>query len=90
MPPYAGWYRGRDAIAGSWLMPGGPPPRLRYVPTRANGQLALATYRLDPESGRYLPLALDVLTLDGASIAGVTAFRAPALFPRFGLPGELR
>ncbi|MGH2988315.1 MAG: sigma-70 family RNA polymerase sigma factor [Solirubrobacterales bacterium] len=41
MPPYAGWYRGRAAIAESWLMPGGPPPRLRYVPTRANGQLAL-------------------------------------------------
>ncbi len=28
----------------SWLMPGGPPPRLRYVPARANGQLALGTY----------------------------------------------
>src|ERR671917_33313 len=25
MPPYPSWYRGRDAIADSWLMPGGPP-----------------------------------------------------------------
>ena len=84
MPPYAGWCRGREAIADSWLMPGGPPPRLRYVPTRANGQPALATYCLDRESDSYLPIALDVLTLRGGAIAEVIAFRSPELFPRFG------
>jgi RNA polymerase sigma-70 factor (ECF subfamily) len=89
MPPYASWYRGRDAVADSWLMPGGPPPRLRYIPTRANGQLALGTYRFDPERNGYLALALDVLTLRGARIAEVTAFRTPEVFPRFGLPSEL-
>jgi RNA polymerase sigma-70 factor (ECF subfamily) len=89
MPPYAEWYRGRDAVADSWLMPGGPPPRLRYLPTRANGQLALGTYRLDPTRNRFLAVALDVLTLRGARIADVTAFRTPELFPRFGLPPEL-
>jgi RNA polymerase sigma-70 factor, ECF subfamily len=89
MPPYATWYRGREAIADSWLMPGGPPPRLRYVPTRANGQLAVGAYALDPERSRYLPIALDVLTLRGRQIADVTAFRAPGLFARFGLPDEL-
>ena len=89
MPPYADWYRGREALGDSWLMPGGPPPRLRYVPTRANGQPALATYRRDPEAGRYLPLALDVLTLDGACISEITAFRTPAVFELFGLPDEL-
>jgi RNA polymerase sigma-70 factor (ECF subfamily) len=89
MPPYAEWYRGRDAVADSWLMPGGPPPRLRYVPTRANGQPALGTYRLDPTRNRFLAVALDVLTLRGARIADVTAFRTPELFPRFGLPPEL-
>ena len=81
--------RGREAIAGSWLMPSGPPPRLRYVAVRANGQPALATYLLDPETGAYLPLALDVLTLRGDEIADVTAFRTPELFPRFGLPERL-
>ena len=35
MPPYPGVWRGRDAIGRSWLMPGGPPPRLRYVETSA-------------------------------------------------------
>jgi RNA polymerase sigma-70 factor, ECF subfamily len=89
MPPYPGWSRGRDAVADSWLMPTGPPPRLRYIPVRANGQLALATYLLDREAGGYLPLALDVLTLRGAVIADVTAFRTPAIFPRFGLPDEI-
>jgi RNA polymerase sigma-70 factor (ECF subfamily) len=89
MPPYAGWYRGREAISDSWLMPGGPPPRLRYVSTWANGQPALATYCLDAESGYYLPIALDVLTLRGPWIADVVAFRSPGVFPRFGLPPKL-
>jgi RNA polymerase sigma-70 factor, ECF subfamily len=86
MPPYPQWCEGREAIRSSWLMPGGPPPRLRYVTTSANGQPALATYRLDPETGSYLPIALDVLTLRGGWIAEVIAFRTPELFPRFGLP----
>ena len=89
MPPYAGWYRGRDALGDSWLMPGGPPPRLRYVPTRANGQPALGTYQLDPGGGSYVPIALEVLTLDGARISEITAFRLPEVFRLFGLPDEL-
>ena len=89
MPPYSSWYRGREAIADSWLMPGGAPPRLRYVPTRANGQLALATYQLDRDEGGYVPIALDVLTLDGPRIADVTAFRIPEAFRCFGLPDTL-
>jgi RNA polymerase sigma-70 factor (ECF subfamily) len=89
MPPYPTWYRGRKAVADSWLMPGGPPPRLRYLPARANGQPALGTYALDRARKRFVPIALDVLTLRGTRIAGVTAFRTPELFRYFGLPGEL-
>jgi RNA polymerase sigma-70 factor, ECF subfamily len=89
MPPYAAWYRGRRDVAASWLMPSGPPPRLRLVPTRACGQPALAFYRREPEPDGYLPLALDVLTVRGDRIAEVTAFRTPALFPRFALPDRL-
>jgi RNA polymerase sigma-70 factor, ECF subfamily len=89
MPPYAEWYRGRDAIADSWLMPGARPTGLRYHSAQANGQLAVGAYALDPERGRYLPIALDVLTLRGERIADITAFRTPELFPRFGLPTEL-
>jgi RNA polymerase sigma-70 factor (ECF subfamily) len=89
MPPYAEWCRGREAIARSWLMPGGPAPRLRYVATRANGQPAVGAYLLDRESGAYPAIALDVLALRGDRIAAVTAFRTPAIFPRFGLPMEV-
>jgi len=89
MPPYPEWCRGRDAIASSWLMPGGPPPRLRYAPARANGQPALGAYMIDPGAGSYVPIALDVLTLRGDLIANVTAFRTPSAFPRFGLPDRL-
>jgi len=89
MPPYAGWCRGRDEVAKSWLMPGGTPPRLRYAPTRANGQLALGTYLIDSDGGSYLPIALDVLTLDGTLISDVTAFRTPEIFARFGLPDRI-
>jgi RNA polymerase sigma-70 factor (ECF subfamily) len=62
---------------------------LRYVRTHANGQVALGTYRLDPAQNRFLAIALDVLTLQGARIVDVTAFRTPDLFPCFGLPLEL-
>jgi RNA polymerase sigma-70 factor, ECF subfamily len=89
MPPYPSWCRGRSAIADSWLMPGGPLPRLRSLPTQVNGQLAIAAYRLSRDGTRYVPLALDVLTLRGTSIVDVTAFRTPELFPRFSLPEEL-
>jgi RNA polymerase sigma-70 factor (ECF subfamily) len=89
MPPYADWCRGRAAVAGSWLMPGGPPPRLRFLATRANGQPALAAYLLDESASCFVPLALDVLSLRGDAIAAVTAFRMPAVFRAFGLPDAL-
>lgn len=89
MPPYSGWFHGRDALADSWLMPGEPPVGLRYVPTRANGQLAFGAYRLEPNRGRYTPIALDVLALKGPRIIAITAFRLPPAFPPFGLPDTL-
>jgi RNA polymerase sigma-70 factor, ECF subfamily len=90
MPPHPEWRRGRDAIAESWLMPEDSPPGLRYAPARANGQLALGTYLMEPETGSYVPIALDVLTLRGHLIADVTAFRTHATFSRFGLPDRLQ
>jgi RNA polymerase sigma-70 factor, ECF subfamily len=89
MPPYPGVSTGRDAVASSWLMPSGPPPRLRYVATRANGQPALGAYAIDREGRAYLPIALDVLTLEGDLITDVTAFRSPSVFARFGLPDQI-
>ena len=89
MPPYPDWCRGRDAVSRSWLMPAGSPTGLRYLPARANGQLALGAYKLEPGQVCYLPVALDVLAWQGVRISAITAFRTPALFPRFGLPDKL-
>jgi RNA polymerase sigma-70 factor, ECF subfamily len=87
MPPMALWYRGRDAIAvflAKWAL----RERWRFVPTRANGQLAFGTYSWDGK-GRYVASGLDVLTLRGAQVEGITAFVTPEVFRSFGLPDEL-
>jgi RNA polymerase sigma-70 factor, ECF subfamily len=84
MPPYARWWRGRDLIAAFAAQ-----PVHRYLPARANGQPANAAYRWDPESGRYVAEALEVLTLEGATVKEMIAFMTPDVFPRFGLPGVL-
>jgi RNA polymerase sigma-70 factor (ECF subfamily) len=89
MPPYPGWHRGREAIGDSWLMPGGPAPRLRYVPTRANGQLALGVYRRDVDAGGYVAICLDVLAVDAEGITEVIAFRSLDGYSRFGIPEKI-
>ena len=58
-------------------------------PTRANGQLAVASYGLDSATGRYEATAIDVFTLEGPRIKEITAFVTPEVFPRFGLPAVL-
>jgi RNA polymerase sigma-70 factor, ECF subfamily len=89
MPPHPDWCRGRAAVSGSWLIPERSPSGLRYLRTRANGQLALGTYALAPDGRRSFPIALDVLALGGEWITEVIAFRDTAIFPAFGLPTEL-
>ena len=88
MPPFPEWCSGRDDVAESWLMPGGPPPRLRYISTRANGQPALATYGRQAD-GAYAPIALDVLTFRDDLISEVIAFRDTSIIKRFELPERL-
>jgi len=89
MPPCPRWYRGEEAIA-AFLAEYPLRERWRHVPTSANGQLAVGCYMWDPERGRYAAAVLDVLTLDGARIAAVTAFLAPWVFRRFGdIPGHM-
>jgi RNA polymerase sigma-70 factor, ECF subfamily len=88
MPPFPEWCSGRDEVADSWLMPGGPPPRLRYIATRANGQPALGTYAIQADS-TYSAIALDVLTLRDELISDIIAFRDTSSFARFELPERL-
>ena len=71
-------------------MPAARRPRLRYVETRANGQLALGTYRIAADRESFVGAALDVLTLrDDGLITEVFAFRTPEIFAAFGLPPKL-
>jgi RNA polymerase sigma-70 factor, ECF subfamily len=89
MPPWPIWWRGADTIAGHATTAAHTCPPSRKLPARANGQPAIATYSLDPATGRWTAAALDVFTLEGAAIKEITAFVTPELLPRFGLPAEL-
>jgi RNA polymerase sigma-70 factor, ECF subfamily len=89
MPPYPDWCQGREAIEGSWLMPSGDPSELRYVPTTASGQLALAAYWRDIDAGCFVPICLDVLTVRDGRITDVVAFRSLEDYSRYGLPASL-
>ncbi len=61
----------------------------RTLPTRANGQLAIAYYGRDSETGGHTATAIDVLTLEGALIKEITVFVTPEIFPASGLPPAL-
>jgi len=87
MPPFPNWFKGREVVMAFISRTG--KPRLRYVPTRANGQAAVGWYMWDARRESYLPSSLEVLTLEGARVKEITAFVFPELFPRFGLPPEL-
>jgi RNA polymerase sigma-70 factor, ECF subfamily len=89
MPPWAAWWRGRETIAGFSKAAAEVCAASHTLPVRANGQVAIAYYQLDAETGRHAAAAIDVLTLEGGLIADITAFVMPGAFPHFGLPPEL-
>jgi RNA polymerase sigma-70 factor, ECF subfamily len=100
MPPAPTWFRGLESVR-DFLVRYPLTDRWQHRPARANGQLAVAGYVHDEDSGGFIPAAIDVLTVDGDKIAAVTGFLTadllgPAhsgrwvsgaeLFRRFGLP----
>ncbi|ALG11018.1 RNA polymerase subunit sigma-70 [Kibdelosporangium phytohabitans] len=84
MPPVPEWYQGREAIRGFLATP--LRYRWKFVPAMANGQLAFGTYSLKDEF--YIPIALDLLSFDGARITEVMSF-LHADFPAHGLPEKI-
>ncbi|WP_308250859.1 sigma-70 family RNA polymerase sigma factor [Nonomuraea rhizosphaerae] len=84
MPPLTEWYEGRAAVR-AFLVDRPLATRWRFVPVRANGQVAFGTYMWDEGRGVYVPGGLDVLTLRGTEVAEVVSFLA-ADFGVFGLP----
>jgi RNA polymerase sigma-70 factor (ECF subfamily) len=87
MPPLPTWYAGRAEIRG-FLVDTVLPYRWRFLPARANGQLAFGTYLWSVERGAYVPAGLDLLALRGRQVAEVVSF-LDADFPSFGLPAQL-
>jgi RNA polymerase sigma-70 factor, ECF subfamily len=87
MPPEASWLQGHDDIEG-YLRGAVFPKRWHHVTTAANGQLAVAGYIFNPDRDAFVANTLNVLDLRNGLIAAVTAFRAPGLFERFGLPAR--
>ncbi|MET9313057.1 RNA polymerase subunit sigma-70 [Kribbella sp. NPDC003505] len=85
MPPLPDWFLGRDAIR-TFLLDGPLQEEWRFLPARANGQLAFGTYLL--QGDRYVPGGLDVVVLRGSAIVEVVSY-LEADFPAFGLPVEL-
>jgi RNA polymerase sigma-70 factor (TIGR02960 family) len=63
---------------------------IRLVPTRANGQPALAAYVQEQTSKPFLAYGIMVFAVEEERIAGITGFAGyPELFPRFELPDHL-
>ena len=83
MPPLPEWYAGRDAIR-VFLTTGPLSDRWRFVPTRANGQLAFGTYLWADGAWRWG--GLDVITLRGGEVAEVVSFLDGKHARTFGLP----
>jgi RNA polymerase sigma-70 factor (ECF subfamily) len=85
MPPLPLEYVGRDEAARFYTAVAARPGRRRLVPTRANGQPALAFYSQDFDGGEFVASSLTVLTLAGDRFVALDRFDA-AVFPSFGLP----
>jgi RNA polymerase sigma-70 factor (ECF subfamily) len=88
MPPFELWLQGHDSIA-KWLLSFGIGCRgSRLVPVDAcGGTPAFAQYR----DGGATPWALLMIELEGDRIRSMTSYLdVETLFPRFGLPMQLR
>jgi RNA polymerase sigma-70 factor, ECF subfamily len=90
MPPLPHWYSGLPAVT-DWAVtvPLGSCGSWRHLPTGANGQPAVACYLWDDGAGAHLAWAVNVLTLRGDRIAGVTSFLGREQVTAFGLPAAL-
>ncbi|MGC9670257.1 sigma-70 family RNA polymerase sigma factor [Planosporangium sp. 12N6] len=87
MPPLPVWYSGRADIRG-FLLAAPLARRWRFLPARANGQVAFGTYRWDGAEAAYVAAGLDLLALRGTRIVEVVSFLTADL-TAFGLPDRV-
>jgi len=91
MPPYPGVWQGRDQVVSSWIEGGFGSEAfgsIRCLVTRANRQPAVANYVRKPGDDRYVPMALDVMTIADGLVIDIVTFDG-SVFERFGLPPSL-
>jgi RNA polymerase sigma-70 factor, ECF subfamily len=90
MPPYTLWLQGPDSIRSFMLGRGAGCRGSRLVAAPACGQPAFGQYKLG-DDGVHRAWGLVVLEVAGDHIASLTTFLdTERIFPRFGLPLELR
>ena len=78
MPPYAEWYRGREAVAAFLAaVPLRPGRRWRVQPVSANGQQGVAFSIWDEPVGAFLTHGLSLLTFGTDGITAFTTFLDP-------------
>jgi RNA polymerase sigma-70 factor (ECF subfamily) len=92
MPPEAARFIGREAI-GAFFATAPMEGRLdliRLVPTRLNGQPAVAAYAEDPMDGVFRAYGVMAFAIDDDQIRGIIGFpHRPGLFERLRLPLEI-
>jgi len=91
MPPFTGWYQGREAIGVliATNCPAQGPGDMRLVATSgANGQPAYAVYMREKD-GVHRAFQIQQLTLARGGVSAVTTYFDLDLFDSFGLPREL-
>ncbi len=96
MPPWAAWFRGRDALRvvygnyPAWEGQPGPGVFL-MLPTGLNGTLGFAEYCRQKPHGLNEALAFTVVRFnrDGTHIAEKVSFVRPDLFTRIGFPERI-
>jgi RNA polymerase sigma-70 factor (ECF subfamily) len=89
MPPIPAWYQGRESIRGlvsRTVFSGEAERRWRLLPTAANGQVAFGLYRRAEAASVYQAYGVQVVTLSGQLVGGITTFIDAGLFRYFDLP----
>ena len=89
MPPTPTWFSGREVVTGflsSRVLRS--PGQLRLIPTRANGQPAVAEYGI-VDGGVYEARAIHVLEATNGQVSRIVVFFDTELFPLFDLPATL-
>ncbi len=92
MPPEAARFEGSEQIGLFFATApmDGALDRIRLVPTRANGQPALAAYAQEDDDEPFRAYGVMVFAIQGDRIAWIVGFpRQPELFTRLGLATEL-